>query len=415
MSKLPVKRGKALHVLSQRPSMTGSGITLDSMVDIAGETGWDQHAVVGSPVSSPSPDVGGLPRGSISPLLFDSLPLNFPIPGMSDVMPYPSTRFSSMSEAQLKTYADSWQRHLNEIIDHFKPDIIHSHHIWLLSSIIKDVAPDIPVITHCHATGLRQMTLCPHLADRVSRGCSRNEQFAVLHSEHAEKLAEVLHLPTHRIHLVGAGYDERVFHAEHRLKAQNTNIIYAGKFSHAKGLPWLLDAVKNLTPKHSGLTLHVAGSGAGAQSEDLRERMISMSPTVVLHGQLTQIALADLMRRCKICVLPSFHEGLPLALVEAFACGCRIVSTRLPGVEDGLAPSLGAALDLVSMPRLRDADIPLEQDIPAFVEELTDTLDAALNAPPVDTASVAFSTSLAPFTWRAVFKRVEKIWKAAIG
>ncbi len=414
MSKLPVMAGKVLHVLSQRPSLTGSGITLDSMVDIAREAGWDQHAVVGSPASSPAPDVGGLPRGSISPLLFGSFPLDFPIPGMSDVMPYPSTRFSSMAEARLKVYTDSWQRHLGEVIDHFKPDIIHSHHIWLLSSIIKDVAPHTPVITHCHATGLRQMTLCPYLADRVTRGCSRNEQFAVLHREHAEKLAEVLHLPTHRIHLVGAGYDERVFHTERRSDARNKNIIYAGKFSHAKGLPWLLDAVKNLTRKHSGLTLHVAGSGAGAQSEDLRERMISMSPAVVLHGQLTQPALADLMRRCKICVLPSFHEGLPLALVEAFACGCRIVSTRLPGVEDGLAPYLGAALDLVSLPRLKGADKPLERDIPAFVEELTDTLDAALDAPPVDTASAAFARSLAPFTWRAVFERVEKIWETAL-
>ncbi len=411
--KLPVMVGKVLHMLSQRPSLTGSGITLDSMVDIARETGWDQHAIVGSPSSSTAPDVGGLPRGSISPLLFDRHPLNFPIPGMSDVMPYSSTRFSTMPWAQLKVYIDSWRHHLNDVIDHFEPDIIHSHHIWLLSSIIKDVAPRTPVITHCHATGLRQMTLCPHLADRVARGCSRNEQFAVLHREHAEKLARVLHLPTHRIHIVGAGYNERVFHAEQRTDAHDRNIVYAGKFSHAKGLPWLLDAVENLAQKHSDLTLHVAGSGAGAQSENLRRRMMSMAPTVVLHGQLTQPALADLMRRCKICVLPSFHEGLPLALVEAFACGCRIVATRLPGVEDGLAPSLGDALDLVSLPRLRSADIPLDRDIPAFVEELTDTLDAALNAPSVDTASAAFARNLAPFTWRAVFERVEKIWKTA--
>ena len=331
---LPVMTGKVLHVLSQRPLLTGSGITLDSMVHAAREAGWDQHAIVGSPASNPAPNVGGLPRSSISPLLFDSSPLDFSIPGMSDVMPYQSTRFSSMSEARLKVYTDSWRRHLDGVIDHFRPDIIHSHHIWLLSSIIKDVAPHTPVITHCHATGLRQMTLCPHLADRVTQGCSRNEQFAVLHRDHAVKLAKVLHIPPHRTHLVGAGYDERVFHAERRSGAHSRNILYAGKFSHAKGLPWLLDAVKNLAKKHSDLTLHVAGSGAGAQSEDLRRRMISMSPTVVLHGQLTQPALADLMRRCKICVLPSFHEGLPLALVEAFACGCRLVSTRLPGVPE---------------------------------------------------------------------------------
>lgn len=64
---------------------------------------------------------------------------------------------------------------------------------WLL----KDVAPDIPVITHCHATGLRQMELCPHLAEEVARGVSRNDHFVVLHKGQEQELQEKLHLPLH--------------------------------------------------------------------------------------------------------------------------------------------------------------------------------------------------------------------------
>ena len=50
------------------------------------------------------------------------------------------------------------------------------------------------------------------------------------------------------------------------------------------------------------------------------------------------------MRRCAVCVLPSFYEGVPLVLVEAAACGCRIVATALPGVIEQIAPYLNDAI-----------------------------------------------------------------------
>ncbi len=49
------------HVLSQRPSLTGSGITLDALVRHADVAGWDQHAVVGMPAEDPHPEVERLP------------------------------------------------------------------------------------------------------------------------------------------------------------------------------------------------------------------------------------------------------------------------------------------------------------------------------------------------------------------
>ena len=38
------KTGKVLHVLSQRPLLTGSGITLDALVRLAAAAGWEQAA-----------------------------------------------------------------------------------------------------------------------------------------------------------------------------------------------------------------------------------------------------------------------------------------------------------------------------------------------------------------------------------
>ncbi|RLA03163.1 MAG: hypothetical protein DRQ54_11155 [Gammaproteobacteria bacterium] len=406
--------GRVLHILSQRPSRTGSGVTLEAMVRQAARAGWHQAAVVGVPAHETAPRVGTLAASAIHAVGFAAEPggagdLDFPVPGMSDVMPYVSTIWSTMTDDQLARYRTVWRQHLARVIADFVPDILHTHHIWLVSSLLKDVAPDIPIVTTCHSTGLRQMGLTPGLADEVRRGCARNDHFCVLRDDHGTLLRESLQVDAARITVIGAGYRPDIFHRDGAVTANAENLLYTGKYSHAKGLPWLLDAFLRLTVTHPGLRLHIAGSGAGNEAEALRHRMESLAPAIVLHGQLSQPQLADLMRRCAVCVLPSFYEGVPLVLVEAAACGCRLVATALPGVVDRIQPHVADRLELVSLPRLRGSDQPVAADLPRFTDDLTDALAAA-----IDQAAAAGpqpSAPLTPFSWESVFGRVQGVWQ----
>ncbi len=401
---------RILHLLSQRPSLTGSGITLDAIVRHAGAAGFTQRVVVGVPADDPAPPVGGLPSEHIHPLSFGSSL----VPGMSDIMPYASTRFSQLNHAQVDAYRRAWIEHLRPIIDDFKPNLIHSHHVWLMSALLKDLAPRTPVVTHCHATGLRQMELCPHLADDVRAGCSRNDAFIVLHTGHAQQLREDLGLDPARIHVVGAGYREDLFHCRGRDPEPEAALLYVGKLSAAKGLPWLLDAFQRVLARRPALRLHVAGSGTGEEADRLRSRMDRMAPAVVQHGQLTQPKLAELARRCTVCVLPSMYEGLPLVLVEALASGCRLVATALPGVMAELVPRVGASMTTVKPPRLESVDRAVPDDLPAFVDDLEAALEAALDAPPLGDPMESMAEALSHFTWARVFDRVEAVWRRLI-
>ena len=402
---------RILHLLSQRPSLTGSGITLDAIVRHAGAAGFTQRVVVGVPADDPAPPVGGLAFEHIHPLPFGSPPLDFPVPGMSDVMPYASTRFSRLTRAQVDTYRRAWAGHLQPILDDFQPDLIHSHHVWLMSALLKDLAPETPVVIHCHATGLRQMKLCPHLAIDVRAGCSRNDAFTVLHTDHAEQLQKSLGLDPARIHVVGAGYREDLFHCRGRPSGLEPALLYVGKYSAAKGVPWLLDAFERVLTRRPAIRLHVAGGGAGEEADALRSRMNRMAPAVVQNGQVTQAQLAELARKCTVCVLPSLYEGLPLVLVEAFACGCRLVATDLPGIMAELAPRLGDALTAVELPHLETVDRPRPGDLPAFVDRLEEALESALDAPPLGDPMDSMPEALTHFTWARVFDRVEAIWR----
>ena len=65
--------------------------------------------------------------------------LDFLVPGMSDVMPYRSTRFAAMDALQLERYRAVWRSRVAAAVERFAPDVIHSHHVWLLSAVVKDV------------------------------------------------------------------------------------------------------------------------------------------------------------------------------------------------------------------------------------------------------------------------------------
>ena len=403
---------RVFHVLAQRPSLTGSGVTLAELVREGAARGYEQRVLAGVPADDADVSLPGLPAEHLHTVRFGRPPLGFPVPGMSDVMPYPSSVYSRMSAEQIARYRDAMQTALSQVIEDFEPDLVHSHHVWLTSSWIKDVAPSTPVVVHCHATGLRQLGQCPHLADEVGRGNARNDAFVVLHRGHRESLCDLLAVAPERVHVVGSGYAERLFCVDPRVSRQPEHMLYAGKFSRAKGVPWFLEAAEQLSRARPGFHLHVAG---GADEDEESRRLaarMDRAPWITRHGRLDQGELAALMQRCGVFVLPSLYEGVPLVVIEAAATGAEVVVTALPGVLDQLAGPLQACLQLVPAPHLVSADEPDPGSVPAFVESLRECGSRALDRSIARTTHLdpRVGAALAEFTWAAVFGRVENVW-----
>ena len=403
---------------------------LEALVRRAAHAGWTQAAVIGAPRGSD--DAEGLEALSVtvSPVLFggDGPGLPFAVPGMSDVMPYASSRFSELEPRQIDDYRNTWTQHLSRVVAGFSPDLIHSNHVWITSSLIKDAAPGVPVVTQCHATGLRQMELCPHLRDGVVAGVRRNDQFITLHAGHAAELTRILDVPSERVHVVGVGYREDIFCTEGRVPASAApgehaapmeRILYAGKYSSAKGVPQLLDALAGLTERRGDVTLHIAGAGAGDEADALRDRMERMAPGVVVHGEVGQAELASLMRASDVFVLPSLYEGIPLVLIEALACGCRIVATALPGVTGGIGPLVGDALSMIPMPSLDGIDrlAPGAEDgfVIGIVDALEQSLDRGALCDSLGELPAPVAEALEPYRWTSLFGRIAAVWDEARG
>lgn len=416
---------RLLHILSQRPGRTGSGVTLAALVRAGASCAIEQFVVVGVPqseaeaLSAGTVRIGELLPSAVFPLAFESEALPFCVPGMSDAMPYPSTVFSQMSAEMLIAYEGAWREHLATVLEKTQPDVVHVHHLWMVAAFLADVIDDLAtqgalqkrpkVVVHSHATGLRQLQQHPHLGAPLRDRLASHSHVLALHVEHRQAIVDALQVAPERVSVVGAGFDPTIFTCEVddvEAKAAG-DVVYAGKISAAKGVPQLLDAMDARAERGDTTRLMVCGGGDDATARLLIERMRSM-PNVDYRGAVSHQELAATFRGASVFVLPSLYEGLPLVVAEAVACGCRVVVTTLDGVRAALSPALGDALVLLPVPQRERVDVLSTQSARAFAAAIDRGLSEALALGPLGDGP----SRAAPFSWDAVAAQVVPLWRS---
>jgi glycosyltransferase involved in cell wall biosynthesis len=399
---------KILHAISQYPDSTGSGIYLQAILREAHKRGHINGLIAAANTSRKPQVASALDHFNL--VEFGESPLDFNLPGMSDVMPYSSTKFKELNEDQLKCYESAFLQRIGQLIEDFSPEIIHSHHLWLLSSFIKKKYPHIPLITNCHGSDLRQFRLCSHLREFVIEGCcSINKVLALTESQRYE-IIDLYGIAEENIDIVGAGFDDTLFYWAPKPTTPPVVITYCGKLSRAKGVPWLLKALS--TSSIINYELHLIGEGSGQDKVECVELAKALDHRVKFHGNLQQDALADHLRKSHIFILPSLYEGLPLTVLEALACGCRVITTKLPGCVE-IYNTIGSDLiHMIDLPRLLETDIPYRQDEADFIKNIRHQLEIVCHLsnlqPSVDKDLI--QRKIQPYTWQMVFSRIEKCY-----
>ncbi len=400
---------KILHVLSQMPDFTGSGKTVQAIIRQAAARGHENFLVAGIQEGF-NPDQFLLPREKTAFLEFNGNDLDFLLPGMSDVMPYPSTVFSAMSAEQYKRYKTGFRHILEQAKERFVPDLIHSHHLWIVSTITRRVFPDTPMVTSCHGTCLRQYSLCPEVGRKVQAELADIDAILCLSESQKTDIQKIHGIDHRKLYVVGGGFDQQQFFAGPKPEDGPVEIVYAGKLSRAKGVPWLLRSLKQFN--RDDYRLHLAGSGSGDEYDECLELAAGLGSKVQVHGPLSHHDLATLMRKSHIFVLPSFFEGLPLVLMEALSSGCRLLTTNLPGACEILGDKHSDMVDLVSLPTLETVDTPFANDWPLLEKTLAVSLELVIEKSrtqrQADLAQVKKLTS--NYSWEKVFARMEDVY-----
>ncbi len=404
-----------LYLLSQRPDSTGSGIYTRALTAQATMAGHRCSLVAAGSALNPL-DVGGIRVDNVHLVNFDQHPLSFPVPGMSDVMPYHSSRFMDLDQRQIDDYEQAFGQVIKNAVEKNRPDIIHSNHLWLMTALARRLYPEIPMIAGCHGTDLRQFLNCPHLRENLIRSIPDIDVILALGNSQKTEISRLYGVDEHKIHVVPNGFDPDIFYPVPKPAVPCLNLLYAGKISRSKGLPLLLESIAHKKLCHLPVHLYMAGSGSG-QDRDLCYAIAEKIPgKVTFCGSLSPVDLGDMMRKAHLFVLPSFFEGLPLVIIEALASGCRIVATDLPGICELVEGLNGNWGQLIELPALETTDRPFEKDLPVILERLVDALEHQILEYGDKEAFTHdfFNVLKEKYSWENLFRRVEKIYRSLV-
>lgn len=414
---------RILHILSQIPSQTGSGVFFENLLRQCGSSGYHQAAVVGLPAHLKAYPLPGLSVENTREVLFETELLPFRIPGMSDVMPYASTVFSRMDEVAFDSYRNSFKEAVADMIHRFRPDVILSNHLWVATAaaceVIGELEEDITpprIFAVCHGTDIRQMNLCPFIRPYVTAMCRHIDGVFSLTEHQAEIIAELYGISSERIHVTGTGYDNTVFYrcptGEGPLH-EKTELVYAGKLARSKGLNELIQAMALLDPEAFRLT--IAGKGCGAEADEILAAIAAASADIRYVGQLNQKELAGLFRASDIFILPSYYEGLPLVVIESLASEMRVVVNELTGLRDWLGETINGSgrVTYVKMPALKGIDALDPEAGSTYIGALASAIKVAAGTPSLEEDEFKrYYTALEERSWVNVFRRMERLLRA---
>ena len=99
---------KILHVLTQLPAKTGSGVYFTNLIDSLDNMGYENAAVFGTEKIYDNQVTAEI----LKPVYYNTEDMPFRICGMSDQMPYDSTVYSEMSEEQIDILISNFRKAL---------------------------------------------------------------------------------------------------------------------------------------------------------------------------------------------------------------------------------------------------------------------------------------------------------------
>jgi glycosyltransferase involved in cell wall biosynthesis len=115
--------------------------------------------------------------------------------------------------------------------------------------------------------------------------------------------------------------------------ASPLTIVFLGNLLPRKGLPDLLAALADPALRDLDWELVVAGSGCAAPVQAAARRL-GLERRVRCTGWLDRAACTALLANAAMLVLPAYHEGLPLVLLEAASLGVPAITTPVGAIAE---------------------------------------------------------------------------------
>ena len=223
-----------------------------------------------------------------------------------------------------------YRRRIRKLNIHLSEKVSALRKLILLSLFFKG---QIPVVIHFHAfspeTTLKSRynivyRMLFQRADIVivisELWCVEVEDFFKVHSIESTQLKKI--------------YNPVAGPVESFKSAPKKRILFMGTLSERKGYKDLITAFSSIAPhKRDGWTLVLCGDGSLIEANTIILKL-GLSDCVELKGWVDDHMKYKELQDASMFVLPSYKEGLPMALLEAIGFNLPCISSDLPGIHE---------------------------------------------------------------------------------
>ncbi|MEZ4766856.1 MAG: glycosyltransferase family 4 protein [Caldilineales bacterium] len=168
----------------------------------------------------------------------------------------------------------------------------------------------------------------------------------------------------------------------------DATVLFLGDFSPRKGVRDLLAAAPAVLAQHPDARFAITG---GEPPADVAAQAAPLGEAVTFPGWVRGPEKLALLQKAALLALPSYAEGVPIAVLEAMAAGLPVVTTPVGGIPDliidgcngllvqpGDVSGLAAAINrLLADPALRTSagdlnrqQVVADYDVPRYVDRL---------------------------------------------
>ena len=237
------------------------------------------------------------------------------------------------------------------------PDLVHVHTSHYLSfylsafyTLFAAYVWDCPVVLHTHGSSFDEFVLTDSRAlGRLQSWVFEASDAVVVLSEYWREVVEH-RAPAEKVVVIPNAVSVEEYTPE--FDADPPHVVFVSNHIRRKGLPEFVEAIRELSADPD-LDFSVTICGSGPLS-NLAETLADEYDRVEYLGYVDEATKRRVLREGSIYVLPTFAEGLPIALLEAMAAGNALVSTDVGGIPDlikagsGRTVSPGDVDDLVA-------------------------------------------------------------------
>jgi phosphatidyl-myo-inositol dimannoside synthase len=279
-------------------------------------------------------------------------------------------------------------------------ELLHVH--WLVPQGVLALRPAkaaaIPLLVSAHGSDVHQLASTP--LRRALASVIKNARAVTANSaDIAERVRQVA--TPNRLEVIPMGVDLGAFSPQRRdLELRRSRridgpwIVSIGRVVESKGLTDLLDATPLLLANHPQLRITIGGTGPHLPALQQRAVELGIERIVDFAGPLDRTTVAAYMASADLFVGASLAEGQGVVFVEAMACGCPVVATRVGGIPDVIIDGTHGRL------------VP-----PSNPSALAAAIDEALRRPELRTQwARAGLLRAAELTWPRIAERFERLY-----